>query len=309
MSSAERAASSAGSGTAAGVRSLHVGARLPVLGVQQPLVGGERVGRRRGSELVAQQRAQALEDAQPLGDVALAVERLHQQHVARLAVGLGLDQAARRPLDRGQLSAAHHQAGAADDLQRLEPEVVELAPPRLQPVDLDAGQQPAAGDVDRHLGQPPRLARRHGSPGRRCARCTCAAAASTSIQTGSGSSRLSSSRPDEHRGAERRAQPREQGAQRGVLGSGRRPRPQRPDQLLAADRPASVERQIGEQQRDLATPQAPRPLATLQLDREATAELDPGSLTRIRGIRIRQRFGNVSPTRAEQPACRGTGAT
>jgi hypothetical protein len=58
------------------------------VGMQQPAVRGDRVRRWARAELLAQQPAQLLEHEQPLGDVALSAQRLHQQHVAGLAVGL-----------------------------------------------------------------------------------------------------------------------------------------------------------------------------------------------------------------------------
>ena len=110
------------------------------------------------AELVAQQHSQPVEHAQPLGDVASHGQRLHQQHVAGLAIRLGLDQRSRRPLGRLQLRAAHHQPGAADHLERLQAHVLELAAWGLEPGRLGAREQAAAGDVERHLRERPRAA-------------------------------------------------------------------------------------------------------------------------------------------------------
>ena len=185
-------------------------------GPEEPLVHGDRLGRRRRPELVAQQRPQAVEHAQALGHVALRRQRLHQQHVAGLAVGLGLDQATRRALGRGQLRPADRQPGAPDHLERLQADVLELAAARLEPGGLRAGQQPAAGDVERDLRQRPgaagvaALERPLGAldlagprPRRRS---TPARGAPASARRGRPAS-----------GAERRAQPRQQRPQRGVL--------------------------------------------------------------------------------------------
>ena len=78
-------------------------------------------------------RAQPVEDAQTLGDVALGGERLHQQHVARLAILLGLDQRPGVAFHRGELRPPEMQPGPRDQLERLQPDVLELAPPRLEP--------------------------------------------------------------------------------------------------------------------------------------------------------------------------------
>ena len=55
---------------------------------EQPIVRGDGVGGRARAELVAQQRPQPVEHPHRFGDVAPRGERLHQDHVARLAVGL-----------------------------------------------------------------------------------------------------------------------------------------------------------------------------------------------------------------------------
>ena len=90
-----RATSTAGSGSAvaAGVGGLGAGVSPSM---QQAVVqrGDVRSGCR--AELVAQQHAQPVVDAQGLGDVAARRQELHQHGVAGLAVGLALDQRARR---------------------------------------------------------------------------------------------------------------------------------------------------------------------------------------------------------------------
>ena len=95
--------------------------------------------------------------AAPSATLPCGCERLHQQHVARLAIGLGLDQGCgRRARTEPSCVPPRPQAGAADHLERLQPEVVELAPrgpPAMAPG--RPGSRPAAGDVERHLGQRP----------------------------------------------------------------------------------------------------------------------------------------------------------
>jgi hypothetical protein len=87
--------------------------------IQQLAMDRDRVGRRSSAELVAQQGPQPVEYPQAFGDVALNLQRLHEQHVAGFAIGLCLDQRPGGPLDRAQLCAAEAQAGPADHLERL----------------------------------------------------------------------------------------------------------------------------------------------------------------------------------------------
>src|SRR5947209_19574670 len=58
-------------------------------------------------------------------------------------------------LDRRELSAPEPQAGAPDHLECLQPDVLELAPARLEPAGLRTGEQPTFGDVERHLRERP----------------------------------------------------------------------------------------------------------------------------------------------------------
>ncbi len=253
----------------------------------------DRFRRRVRAELVAEQRPQPVEHAQRLGDVAARGERLHQQHVAGLAVGLGLDQRPRRALGRLQLRAAHQQAGAADDLERLLPDVLELAPRGFEPHRLSAREQPAAGDVERHLGERPRPAgvagverlerardlgrgRLHVDPHRLGQR------QDQLVATG------------KRRRPQRGAQAREQRPQRGVLGDRRLVGPQRVDELVAADVPRPVEHQVGEQQRDLLAAQPLGKLHAVDLHGQPSTELDPSHLEGA--LCLRQRSGNVSTT-------------
>ena len=119
---------------------------------------------------------------------------------------------------------------------------------------------------------------RRPAPSASRARSISTRAASTSIQTGVGQLEHQLVAPGQHVGPERRAQAREQRAQGRVLRDRGAVRPQRPDQLLAPDVAVAVEHQIGEQQRHLPAPQSLRELYAVDLDRQAPAELDPGSL-------------------------------
>ncbi len=222
-------------------------------------MSGDRLRRGRRAKLLAQQRPQRLEHAQALGDVALRRERLHQQHVAGLAVGLGVDQAPGGALDRGKLRAAEVQPRAPDHLERLQPHVLESRRRRdSSQVAWEPGSSPRPAMLSGTCASAQALRASPRSSACR-ARSTSSAAASRSIQTGGGRLRISSSRPAA-RCSERRAQPREQRPQRRVLRNGRVVGPQRADQLLAADVPGAVEQQVGEQQRHLLAAQG-RPRA------------------------------------------------
>jgi hypothetical protein len=75
----------------------------------------------------------------------------------------------------------------------------------------------------------------------------------------------------QHVGAEDRAQPREQRAQRGVGPSRCAPWPQRFDQLLATRRKCTVDNQESEEHTCLAAREARRQLVSGELDREPAA--------------------------------------
>ena len=118
-------------------------------------MNGDRLRRGCGTELLPQEPPEPLEDPHPLGDVALRGERLHEQHVARLAVGLEVQERAPGTLDGAELAAAEDEPGTADELQRAEPHLGQIPPARFDPPVVGAGQQPAGGDVERHLRQGP----------------------------------------------------------------------------------------------------------------------------------------------------------
>ena len=263
------------------------------LGAQQPVVRGDRLGRRAGAELVAQQRPERLEHAHRLGHVAARRERLHQDHVARLAVGLRLDQRPRRALGRLQLRPAHHQAGAADHLQREQVDLLELAPGRLEPERLRPRQQTPAGDVERDLRQRPRPPGVPAlEPVERARHLRCGRLDVDPDRLGEGEDQLVPA--GQRVGPERGAQPAQQRAQGGVLGHRRLARPQRPDQLVAADVTLAVEHQVGQQQRDLLAAQPLGQLHAVDLHRQPSTKLDPGHLKRA--LYLLQRSGNVSTT-------------
>ena len=76
------------------------GARRPRRGIpgQQPVVQRDQRGGRGRAELVAQEGAEPVVGERRLGQVAACGERLHDQPVAGLAVGRGVDERAGRPL-------------------------------------------------------------------------------------------------------------------------------------------------------------------------------------------------------------------
>ena len=259
----------------------------------------DRLGRRHRPELVAQQRPQAIEHEQPLGDVALQRQRLHQQRVAGLAVWLGLDQVAGRALDGRELRPAHAQPRAPNHLQRTQPHVLELAPAGLEPARLRAGQQAAAGDVERDLRERPGAA--HVAALQRLLRSLHLDDRRLDVDPhGLGKHQAQLVAAGERRRSEHRAQPRQQRPQRRVLRARRLEGPQRPDQLLASDVAIAVEDEVGEQQRHLPTAERIGHLHAVDLDRQPPTELNPRAFTDL-SFRW-QRSGNVSTTAAEDLA-------
>src|SRR5579885_2589543 len=103
-----------------------------------------RLRRRADAELVAQPAAQLLVDEQALRRIPLALERLHQQPVARLAVRLETDERSRRPHRGGELGAADAEGRARVRLERADAEGREARSLRLDPLALLVGQEPAA---------------------------------------------------------------------------------------------------------------------------------------------------------------------
>jgi hypothetical protein len=109
------------------------------LGREQPLVERGDLRRRGRPELVAQQPAQAVVDAQRLGDVAARRERLHQHAVGRFAVGLARDQRARRALGGRELARAEPQRGTRERLEPIRVKRLQLAAALLDPASGQLG--------------------------------------------------------------------------------------------------------------------------------------------------------------------------
>ena len=87
----------------------------------------------RDPELVAEQEAQAVVDAQRLCDVPALRERLHQDQVAGLAERGQLDQLARTIRGLRQRRSAESEPGRCEALEPAQPNVVEASPPFVQP--------------------------------------------------------------------------------------------------------------------------------------------------------------------------------
>ena len=236
-----------------------------------------------------------LEHAQRLGDVALRLERLHQQDVARLAVGLGVDQRPRRAL---RPSRAGHLPSPA---RRARPPPARAAACRTARAGGCSSQTACAP------GSSPRLAMlsgtcasaqaRRGSPA-----CSAASARSTCDRRrldvdprrlGQLEHQLVATDEDRLARAPSAAATAASAAPRPAI-CGALLGPQRADQLLATDRAVPVEHQVGEQQRHLLAAQRTDEFDAVDLDGQPATELDPMSLacSRLRW----QRFGNVSPT-------------
>src|SRR5919106_6867411 len=119
------------------------------------LLGGRA---RRDAELVTQEAAQALVDADRLGGVVARRERLHQEAVAALPERREFDERAGRALGCRQLRAPHGVASRGDALERSQAHVLEPAAALLDPGGVLPGQEAAVGDAER------------GTRGRPCAR-------------------------------------------------------------------------------------------------------------------------------------------
>ena len=230
----------------------------------------------RRPELLAQQHADVLVDAQRLGDVAARAQHLHQRRARGLAERRRLDRGARRALGLGLLRAAHRRA-PRPRAPRAPPAAGRRArrgarrstPPRARAA-ARARRSPAAPRC-RRTPPPRRRPPAPPAPPRRPRAPT-----SQSTQASPGQDQCSSPRPDQPAVAERLAQPRQRRGER-VAALGRPAlRPQRLDELVAADRPVAVEHEVGEQQPALPPAQRAFDPPSLDLDRELSTELDAG---------------------------------
>ena len=263
-----RRSSTAGSGTVAA----SAGRRRRLALQQQPVVQRGDVRRRRRAELVAQQHAQLVVDAQRLGDVAARRQQLHQHRVARLAVGLALDQRPRRALRGGQLARPEPQRRARQRLERVGVQPVDRRALFVDPAAGELGQQRPLEQRQRGLGavgRAPRVAagERHLGVGGRCA-------GRLDVEPRVGQrepqvrAALDGVRP------ERAPQPGQQRGQPRIRRAGRVLVPDHVDELVPPHRPLAVEREVGEQQPPLAARQVFLDPAPVDLDGESAAQLN-----------------------------------
>ncbi len=253
-----------------------------VAGEQSP-VQLDDLGRGSRAQLVAEEDAQVLVDAQRLGGVAARGQRLHEQPVAAFAVARAHDQLARRPLRCAELAAG--EGAAPDPLERLQRQLLHLPAARLRPLLVVVGEEARREQVERGLRglalpEPPGVLER-----RRCL---------LDVQP----HRLGQRQPEpvaplDGRRSERAPEPREDRPQ-GALRVARRPlRPHDADQLAAVDRPVAVGEQEAQERLGLARGDAAGRVAAVDLDGERAAQADPGpGLGHPRSTTARQRLCN-----------------
>jgi predicted small metal-binding protein len=108
-----------------------------------------------GPQLVTQAPSERLVHEQSLRSVASGFERLHQQAVSALAVRRALDQLPGGSCSRVELPAADRDAGAPDELQRADEDLLEPPALRVDPGRVLAWQEPARRHVLRDASGPP----------------------------------------------------------------------------------------------------------------------------------------------------------
>ena len=272
--------------------------RLRGLVAQQPLVEGDQRRAGRAAELLAQQDAHVLVDAQRLVDVAAHAQDLHQRGARGLAVGLSRDGGARGLLGFRPGGAAQSRADRRQRLERLGAQIGEPAAERVDPRRLEPRQQPPLGDLGRLARRIPRLLQR------------------ASLERPAGAPQLL--RRDlpvdlrvvgqherelraalQHARAERLAQPGQRRREQRLVGRRRaRARPQGLGELVAADRPVAVQREIGEQQPALTSAQRVFEPPSLELDLESTAYLYAGGFPHDHGGQSIRNSGDRAGPRA-----------
>ena len=218
-----------------------------------------RPGRR--AELLAQQDADVVVGADGLGDVAALDQHLDQRRAGRLAKRRQGDRRARGPFGARQILAA-----AGDELQGLDPLLLEIGARAAEPRHVEVGQQPGLregrGDLRGVRVQP-------GARGGEVAR----------DRLDVDPYRLGEHQPQrvaafEHRGLDGAPQAGEDGRQRGVARRRALVRPQRLDQLVAADRARPVQHQVREREPPLAPAQLRLTALTGELHAELATQMD-----------------------------------
>jgi hypothetical protein len=102
-------------------------------------------------ERVSRQAARLLVHHQRLRDVAAAAKRLHQEAIAGFAKRRAGDELAARALGRTNLRSAQSEPAARQPFERLQLELLELAPATLQRVVVDLGQESGPQQLERGL--------------------------------------------------------------------------------------------------------------------------------------------------------------
>ena len=239
---------------------------------EQAVVQRGDVRRGRGAELVAQQDAQAVVDAQRLGDVAARRQQLHQHRVAGLAIGLALDQGARRAVGGRQLAAAQPQRRPGERLERVGVQPVELGALLVDPAPGELREQRALEQLDRLVrpsGGAARVAgrqRRLGVPRR--------FAGGIDVEPHVREREPQLRAPLDRVGPQRAPHAGEQRGQAGVRRARRVVVPHHVDELVAPHRPLAVEREVREQEPPLAARQVLFDATPVDLDGQGAAQLD-----------------------------------
>jgi hypothetical protein len=164
---------------------------------------------------------------------------------------------------------------AARTSQRSQPERLDVAPALLEPRRVVAREKAAADDLEAGVGRVGRL-RRGGhalGPGQRLD-------GGLQVDPGVGERELDLAAARELLGPEHAAQAREQRGQRLPGIAGRPVGPQKVDQLVAADRAAPVDDEVGEDEPALAARE--RDLAPAALDPQRATEPDLGRSLQVR---------------------------
>jgi hypothetical protein len=195
---------------------------------------------------------------------------LHEEAVPGLAIGRELGQHPGPFLGLAQRRAAKAEAGGGEALQPAQPDLLEPAPPQVDPGRLQPAEERSGGDVVGDAGRPPGL----GPPSLGDGRLRPVGALQGRLDIDQGRRRhqqLDLGPPAEPVGAQAVAELGQGHAEgvarrdRGVLA------PAGHEQLVPGHRPAPVEDQVGEQDPPSAAGQRVLDAAAVDLDDEATA--------------------------------------
>ena len=228
-----------------------------------------------GAELLVQETAQILEDAQGLGRVPLCREGLHEEQVARLPVRGEHHEGARSPLGRRELRPPHPKARYGDARQRAKLDVVEPRAQLEDPRGVEALEEATTRGVQGDARGPQAPAQ--------SSRATADSASWIALAAASRSMSNRGERKAELRSALDRRRPEDapelgqQDAQRRLGPCRQLPRPERLDQLVPGHGTIAVRRQVDEEELALATRQIAVDAPIANLHDNAPADLDPGA--------------------------------